>query len=265
MNTEQRTEREQRVYEKTQQLRMIDDNFMTVIFNDPECCELLLNTILDRTDIDVISSKSQYQLKNLGGRSVTLDIFATDGEGKKYNIEIQRKDAYAVPRRARYHSSLIDAEITLPGDDFSQLAENYVIFITENDIMKKGKPIYTVERVVEETGEKFNDGSHIIYVNSTIQDDTALGRLMADFYRTSASEISYKLLAERVGYYKNNEEGNRIMCKIIEDLVNEERKDERIETALRMIADGEVDVEKISRYTNLSPAEVKVLIEKHSA
>ena len=35
-------------------------------------------------------------------------------------------------KRARYHSSLIDANILLVGDDTKNLPETYVIFITEN-------------------------------------------------------------------------------------------------------------------------------------
>lgn len=35
----------------------------------------------------------------------------------------------------------------------------------------KGKSIYHINRVIEETGESFHDGSHIIYVNGTYRED----------------------------------------------------------------------------------------------
>lgn len=44
--------------------------------------------------------------------------------------------------------------------------------------MKKALPIYHIERVIMETGELFDDKSHIIYVNNEIKDDTPLGMLM---------------------------------------------------------------------------------------
>lgn len=47
-----------------------------------------------------------------------------------------------------------------------------MIFITENDVMKGGLPIYPVERIVTNTGELFNDGEHIIYVNGESKDST---------------------------------------------------------------------------------------------
>ena len=68
-----------------------------------------------------------------------------------------------------------------PGQNFEELTDSYVIFITKDDVRGNGLPIYHADRVIEETGGMFGDGSHIIYVNSSIQDeDTALGRLMHD-------------------------------------------------------------------------------------
>ena len=69
-----------------------------------------------------------------------LDIYATDSDNKKYNIEIQRADKGAGAKRARYNSSLIDSNILPAGFEVENLAETYVIFITENDVIGKNKP-----------------------------------------------------------------------------------------------------------------------------
>ena len=111
-----------------------------------------------------------------------MDIEATDSEQKRYDIEIQRLDSGAKPKRARYHSSLLDANVLLAGDDTEELPETYVIFITENDVMGRDKPIYHINRFVEETGEKFGDSSHILYVNGAYRDESPLGVLMKDFF-----------------------------------------------------------------------------------
>ncbi|MBQ8510572.1 MAG: hypothetical protein IJ493_11765 [Clostridia bacterium] len=37
---------------------------------------------------------------------VRLDVFAVDGLGKRYNIEVQRRDEGATAKRARYNSSV---------------------------------------------------------------------------------------------------------------------------------------------------------------
>lgn len=64
-----------------------------------------------RDDIKVQEVHTQYSIKNLHGRSVRLDIFATDSSDRKYNFEIQRSDKGAGVKRARYNSSIIDANI----------------------------------------------------------------------------------------------------------------------------------------------------------
>ncbi len=210
-----------RYLENLKKFRLMDDDFMAVVFEDIPCTETLLRIILKRDDLIVKNVRPQYEIKNLGGRSVRLDIFAEDHAGQVYNVEVQRKDHGAVQKRARYNSSLIDAHITDPGDDYNKLGEVYVIFITEHDVLKAGRPIYHIDRTIEETGEKFNDGSHIIYVNSLIQDETELGQLMHDFFCTDPDDMNYKILSDRVRYFKESEKGVKAMCKIMEELREE--------------------------------------------
>lgn len=145
--------------------RLMDDDFMSKCFEENiECTELVLQIVLGRDDLKVEKVAIQHQLKNLQGRSIIFDIYATDHAGKRYNVEIQRADRGAGAKRARYHSSLIDANVTEPGEKLENLVETYVIFITEHDVLGKGKPIYHIDRVIKETGENFGDEAHILYV-----------------------------------------------------------------------------------------------------
>ena len=65
-----------------------------------------------------------------------------------------------------------------------------------------------------------NDGNHIIYVNAANRDDTALGRLMQDFFCSIPDSINYKILADRVKYLKETKEGINIMSPIVEEIYN---------------------------------------------
>ena len=150
--------------------RLLDDDFMTKVFEDIQCAELLLRIILNDEGIHVLEVHSQRGIKNLQGRSVRLDILAIDSHGRVFNVEVQRSDKGAGAKRARYNSALIDANVTEPGDLYEALNETFVIFITENDVMKADLPIYHIDRVVKETGKLFKDEAHIIYVNSQIKD-----------------------------------------------------------------------------------------------
>lgn len=132
--------------EKIKEFRLLDDDFMSKVFEDDyECIELLLHIIREKSDLKVQEAQTQYSIKNLVGRSVRLDIHAVDTAGKKYNIEVQRADKGAGAKRARYNSSVIDANSLLPGSDFIDLPETYIIFITEKDVMGGNQPIYHVD------------------------------------------------------------------------------------------------------------------------
>ena len=207
--------------QRIQSLRLLDDEFMNKVFEDKACAELLLQVILERTDLCVKKVHGQHSLQNLQGRSVRLDILAVDEAGRIYNVEVQRSDRGAEAKRARYNSSLIDANVTEPGDAYEKLNETYVIFITEHDVLRAGLPMYHIDRVVQETGGLFGDEAHILYVNAQIKDDTALGQLMHDFSCTSAEQMHYQILANRVRYFKEDTEGVATMCKAMEDMRNE--------------------------------------------
>ena len=201
--------------------RLLDDDFMTKVFEDISCAELLLQIILNDEVIRVLEAHSQRGIKNLQGRSVKLDILAVDSHNRVYNVEVQRSDKGVGAKRARYNSALIDANVTEPGDQYEALNETFVIFITENDVMKEGLPIYHIDRVVRETGKLFKDEAHIIYVNSQIKDETKLGRLMHDFSCTDAKDMYNKVLADRVRYFKEDERGVEIMCREMEIMRNQ--------------------------------------------
>ena len=201
--------------------RLLDDDFMTKVFEDISCAELLLRIILNDEGIRVLEAHSQRGIKNLQGRSVKLDILAVDSHNRVFNVEVQRSDRGAGAKRARYNSALIDANVTEPGNQYEDLNETFVIFITENDVMKAGLPIYHIDRVVRETGKLFEDEEHIIYVNSQIKDETKLGRLMHDFSCTDAKDMYNKVLADRVRYFKEDERGVEIMCREMEIMRNQ--------------------------------------------
>ena len=246
-------------------LRLLDDDFMQKVFEDKACTELLLQIILKRADLKVLHVKGQQDIKNLQGRSVTLDILAVDTDNKVYNIEIQRSDKGAAVKRARYNSSLIDSNVTEPGEKYENLCESYIIFITENDIMKEGLPIYHVDRTVIETGKLFGDEAHIIYVNSQIHDESALGKLMYDFYCTDAGKMNYKILADRVRYFKEDEKGVATMSRVMEEMRNETERAKAIKDAKGMLESGKLTYEEIAKIAELTIDEVRALDKKVTA
>ena len=264
--TEQIDQKHQEDLQRLRGFCLMDDDFMTKCFEgDPQYIQFVLRIILNKPDLIVVDVRTQVFMENLLNRSVRLDILATDSTGKKFNIEIQRSDKGAGRKRARFNSSMMDVTLLQKGKDWSALPETWVIFITENDVIGKGLPLYQIERCILSTGESFNDGSHILYVNGAYRDETPLGKLMHDFSCTNPANMYYDVLAERVRFFKESKEGVSIMCKVMEDMRSQAAL-ERVKTVVyRMLSDGVLSLEKIAEYAELPLEEVKKLqAEQHA-
>lgn len=253
--------------EAIKKFRLIDDTFFNICFDgSTECMQLLLCILFDRTDIIVQEVVTQFSAHNLYGRGVRFDVLAVDGDGKIYNVEIQRSDEGATPKRARYNNCLIDSREVAKGTKFKDLPEVWVIFITENDIFGAGLPLYHVERVVTELEKPFGDAAHVMYANGDYRAEDALGLLMHDFFCDDPAQMHYKELAKRADFFKHEPKGVNAMCKIMQDLQDEGRLKGRIEgideantrMAREMLHDNE-PMEKIIKYSHLPQERIEEL------
>ena len=224
--------------ERIKNLRLIDDELMTVVFSgDKKATELLIRILLNRNDLRVTKSMTQEQKHNLFGRSVTLDIVAEDIFKTEYNIEIQRADKGAGARRIRYHQAMIDSHTLKKQEDFDNLPNLYIIFILEHDLFNMGEPVYFVNKTLnakDEDGNNllFDDGCNIMYINGEYKGDDALGKLMHDFSTPNADEMYYTELAEKVRFYKQDETGVQMASKIVEEY-GDERAAEALQQGIK--------------------------------
>lgn len=247
--------------------RLMDDDFMSIVFNDDtEVVGYVLRIILERDDLDVVSAKSQVEYHSATKRSIRLDVKAVDHTGKVYDIEIQRSDKGADDRRARYHGSVIDSGLLEKGQEFRELVDVYVIFIDEFDKFSAGKPMYHIDKCVRELDNApYDDGAHIIYVNGTYRNtDDPVGRLMHDFSCKSADEALCPVIADRIRYYKEPEGGKRNMCRAIEELAKDIEHDKGVRTAVSLLSQSDLSLEKIADISELPLEEVKTLAAKQS-
>ena len=249
--------------QKIKELRLMDDDFFSEALDEKtEVVEYILNTILERDDIKVKSTKAQVEYKSATKRSIKLDIQAEDVNGRLMDIEIQRSDRGSGVRRARFHSSMIDRALLSKGDDFEDLVDTYVIFITEKDKFGMGIPLYHIERKISEMDNAlFGDGAHILYVNGEYRNlEHPVGSLMHDFNCKDAKDMVNPLLAEEVRYLKETEGGRSQMSRILEEMRNEVAEKEKVSTALKMLAKG-YEAEEIAEITGLSLEEVRKLAD----
>ena len=223
--------------EAVQALRLIDDTFFHACFADnAPGMEYILRIIMNRPQLVVREMQMQQDVPHLYGRAVRFDVFATDADGTEYDIEVQRSDGGTDPHRARFNASMMDTMHVEKGAEWKQLPKVVVIFITETDVMKGGKPLYHVERMIREMDcARFEDDAEILYVNGTFQDDTPLGQLMQDFFCKELAKMHSKVLAERANFFKSDEHGVMTMCKVIEEYAEKRSAEAATERTLRTI------------------------------
>ena len=73
------------------------------------------------------------------------------------------------------------------------------------------------------------NGSHILYVNGKYGGNDEIGKLMHDFSCTEPDDMNYEALAEKARYFKQDEKGVAVMCKILEEMCEEVYKETREE------------------------------------
>lgn len=265
---EQKKERQHQMnLQRLRGLRPMDDDFMRCIFrNNIPLAQKVLRILTGKNDLIITELETQADLKRLvGARSLCLDAIGTDEEGKKYDLEIQRSDAGAGAKRARYHASAMDVDNLEAKQNFEDLPEIYVIFVTENDIYGKGKPFYRIERMNLDADISFDDGEHILYINGTYRGDDEIGNLMHDFCCSNPNDMKDKDMADITRYYKETEEGVSAVCRVMEDMVNEAKLDNSREIAENLLKLGSVSHEDIAKATGLSLEEVKKIAGEISA
>ena len=245
---------------KIRRMNLFSDFFMTICFDkNKELAEMVLRIILKKPRLKILTAETQVTLKNIRERSVRFDVLAEDSSGKKINIEVQRKREGASPKRARYHSSILDATFFKRGQKFEDILDHYVIFITERDYFRKNLPVYVIKRMITGTGEDFKDGSYIIYVNGAYRNNTPLGKLMHDFACTNPESMYYNQVAETVRYFKETEEGKDYMCEILDEMLDKERKEGKKELVLNLLQTGKLSIAELAKLSGFSVKEVKEL------
>ena len=115
------------------------------------------------------------------------------------------------------------------------------------------------------TPKLFNDESHIVYVNNSIQDDTPLGRLMHDFSCADPDEMFYKIFADRIRPHKEDKEQVIKMAGVMDRIKEQVLLEQAVEFAKKLIVDGELSLKKIAKLCELPLEKVQELAANISA
>lgn len=232
---------------KVVNFRIIDDTFARSFFKKkPELAQFVLRIITKLYDLEIEPTEyeTQYDAKRMvGSRSLMLDAHGGDTKGRKYDLEMEKKDAS--PERSEVHMATMVTEHLHSGDDFSDLPILYVIFVCEHDIIGNGRPVNEFmylntdrfkgnEEIESKIQEHTSMGgrTHILYVNGDYEDtDSEIGRLIHDFKCSKPDDMYFENLAKRTFELKETPKGVETVCKVME----EERQISNKENTLRIL------------------------------
>ena len=207
--------------EFVQKLRPIDNAFFPVLGQDPGVMEEILRVILNDDTLTVEKVIAEYTLPNLSGRGVRLDSFCETGDGHRINVEVQKADDDDHIRRCRYNATGMTWKEAEKGTRFKDLPDVCVVYITEHDFLHGGRTVYHVDKILRENGSIIDDGSSVIYVNTAVNDGSAISDLMRCFLQKTVNDPRFPRLSEKVHQYKNTEKGAAEMCEELERYIDD--------------------------------------------
>ena len=249
------------------QLNLMDDLFFHKVAEDKAACEEILRIILKKPDLKVTESQPQRYLRNVDAHSAVLDVLCTDDSGRLFNIEVQKQDNDLHQRRVRFNISNIDTAFMEKGLHYKDFPDVCVVFISAFDMFRKNRTLYHVRRILEETNDFVENGTHEVYVNTAINDGSDIAELMQYFVNSSGCHEKFKAVCNRVNYLKEVNEGVNSMSSVIERYAEEyaqQYHEERVaeqakEAILRMLKEG-ASIDFIARiFPSFSIEDIKQL------
>lgn len=132
----------------------------------------VLSIILDEPDLKLKEVKVEEVILNRSGkRAIRLDAWAQDIYDRQFDMEMQNDTSGDdVRRRSRFYQSLIDTPILKSGKKtrYKHLPSTVIIFITQEDIFRRDRVMYTFrEQCEEEADLLLKDGATKIFLNMT--------------------------------------------------------------------------------------------------
>ena len=258
---------EEFMQKKFEELTISDDFMFGIIMRQSEYCKPFLETILGIKIEHIEYPKTQETIDlDLRAKSVRLDVYVDDAENTVYNIEMQNSSNPNLPKRSRYYQDMIDLNILDKGCDYEELKNGIVIFVCTFDPFGQGRHYYSFENVcLEDSSLKLNDGTKKILLNTKgILDDVnpRLKKLL-DFIDGQQPEDEFtQELSIAVESAKHSKKWRLEYMNLelkLRDKYREGIKDCAQESAKRMLADGNLSIDKIALYTGLSTEQIRTL------
>lgn len=109
--------------------------------------------------------------------------------------------------------------------DYDELPDQIMIYIGDTDIWKYGRTIYEFQMIEIHVVFPINDGLREIFVNTEVNDGTAIAQLMHYFTTADPYDMSQGDLSQKVNYYKVSQEGKKFMKSLSQQIYEDGRSE----------------------------------------
>ena len=227
--------------------------------------EHLLGIEIDHLETPTAEAVLSYDAEHKGGR---YDVFAREtnenGETiRSFDLEMQMVDTKELPQRARYYQSVCDGVSLSKGDFYTNLKEQYVIFLCPMDIFGYGYPIYHFEnRAREDTNITLKDLTYKnFYIFTKYKDfnDPVVKAYMKYFATKNADSRETETINDQVSFYKADTLiRNKYMTYEFD--LHESKEEGKAEAKLEMVdamLANDIPIEKIAVISGIPQEEIQ--------
>ena len=171
---------------------------------DPEVYNAMVEIIMGNEIVLVKTSETEKELRvSPQLRQVRLDVIGTDQSGNVYQMEMQKRNTYNLPKRSRYYQAQIDVTLLDPGSkNFNNLNDVTTILVAPFDIFGYGLYRYTFQEFCEEVPDlRLNDGAKRIFINTKGKNTSGFSREFLDFMdyiNSTTDENAEKTESEKI-------------------------------------------------------------------
>ena len=202
-------------------MNLFSTPFVRVVFKDKAATQHVLRVLTGIPDLVIEHNDTEYRVSKLDAHDAVLDVYARDGKGTVYHIEVQLSDNDDHILRIRAYTALIDSELLDKGAKYKDLPNAFIFYISMNDFMNLGEPIAEVNSFIGKKKVEYKDGKRVFFVNAAIDDDSDVAKLMDYFKLADPNDASQGNLSKRVHFLKCEPEGEEPMCAITQSFVEE--------------------------------------------
>ncbi|MDO5133668.1 MAG: Rpn family recombination-promoting nuclease/putative transposase [Eubacteriales bacterium] len=144
--------------------------FANVMRTNPDLLLELLQYALPEMEITGFATPPGEEVSiktSPDSHGIRLDITVRDINDRVFDVEMQIENEKNIPKRIRYYSSTLDQTCLKPGEDYNDIRDAVVLFITSFDPFGRGQYRYTFRNIcVEEKDLVLGDGSTKTVLNA---------------------------------------------------------------------------------------------------